>query len=89
MMALIARKSNIALSIAKKQASELSDVIQEIENTDVREIGDADSLKKSTTNYDKTIFQLKELDILEAQLMAVTLQNDTEKRKKQKLRSQT
>jgi len=80
--ALVARKPELALSIGKKQASRLESIIQEVDHTNVMGIDDADRLKKSTTSYYKNILSLKELDILEAQLMTITLQKDTAKAKK-------
>ena len=80
--ALVARKPDVAFSIGKKQANRLKSIIQEVDHKNVMGIDDADRLKKSTINYYKTILSLKELDILEAQLMTITLQKDTAKAKK-------
>ena len=67
--ALIEMKSDEAFFIGKRQANELSNVIKEIENTDVNDIKEAKALKLAVINYYQGLLDLKNVDILEAELM--------------------
>ena len=80
--ALIAKKPALALSIGQKQHLELSKVIKEIDRTDVGDLQDGKPLKEASIKYYEALLKLKDIDILEAQLMAITLQGDTARAKK-------
>ncbi|WP_374163623.1 hypothetical protein [Arcticibacter sp. MXS-1] len=73
--ALIEMKPNEALSVGKRQANELSNVIKEIENSDVSDIKEAKALKQAAINYYLGLLDLKKVDIQEAELMRAHQEN--------------
>lgn len=67
--ALIENKPDVAFSIGKRQANELSGVIREIERADVNDIKEAKELKQASIQYYQGLLDLKNVDILEAERM--------------------
>lgn len=67
--ALIENRPDLAFSIGKRQADELSGVIREIERADVNDIKEAKELKQASIQYYQGLLDLKNVDILEAELM--------------------
>lgn len=80
--ALVDQKPDRALSLGRKQARELTAIISELDRTNVNEIPDANHLKKCSFDYYEALLRLKQVDILEAELMRITLQNDTARARK-------
>ncbi|SER26942.1 hypothetical protein [Pedobacter rhizosphaerae] len=80
--ALIAKKPDLALALAKKQANALKEVVATMAKADVDDLQNAKPLKLITTDYYKSILRLKEMDIQEAQLMSISLERDHTKAQK-------
>lgn len=77
--ALVDQKPDVALFITEKQTKDLTTLIEKIDEQDVSDIPDANLLKDMVADYYKELRRMKELDVLDAQLMALTLQSDTAK----------
>jgi hypothetical protein len=80
--ALIADKPDLALSLAKQQVDSLKTEIAKVESLHIDHLPDALPLKKSVRDYYNTVLRLKEVDIMEAQLLSGTLSKDTIKAQK-------
>lgn len=80
--ALIDKKPAIALALGKQQATELREVINEIDGIDVDDLPGAIPLKNSTTSYYRSLLHLKEVDVHEAELMSIMQLSDTANAKK-------
>lgn len=82
LIALVDKQPETASALAKQQVAELSRVINELERVNVNHIKDATPLKLNTVNSYKGMLQLKEADVIEAQLLALTLKDDVKQKEK-------
>lgn len=80
--ALVDKRPQIALSLAKEQAAGLNKLIDTIGQFNIDGIKDAAPLKKNAIDYYKALLRLKDMDMQEAEAIAITIHNDTAKVKK-------
>ncbi|WP_207533254.1 hypothetical protein [Desertivirga arenae] len=79
LQALIDKNPEIALQIGKTQADRLRAAINKVHQADISTIENAEALKRSSLEYYKGLLELKNVDILEAQLEAIHLKGKSEK----------
>lgn len=77
--ALIDKNPDVAISLAKKQVDDLSSLINRFDKINVENIKDATPFKTTTISSYKGLLQLKEADIREAELLALSLNSDSTK----------
>lgn len=73
LQALIDNNPAQALQIGKRQAAGLEAAIEKINQTDISALNDAYQLKITTVKYYQGLLKLKNLDVEEAELMAIQL----------------
>lgn len=67
--ALVEERPAEAISITHRQVTALTELIENIKNTDVRGIKDAEILKLKTVAYYEALLAIKKIDLVEAELM--------------------
>ncbi len=77
LQALVDKKPDVATSIAKKQIKELTALIDDIAKKDVSGLEGGVVLQEKALNYYRGYLQLKKVDLNEAELMTISMGEDT------------
>lgn len=75
--AFIDKQFPLALEIGRNQVGEITTDIKSVNDIDVQHLSEAEPYKNYSIEYYKALLKLKELDVLESNLMLTMLKNDT------------